>query len=149
MLENNWMRLLNKCMYVVTISFFNFPISKELYVFLKKRWPRPFKVYQALIICKKIAADDNAYLGWCWSKFWFFSYKRADFSVIVNISVKTLCDAIDTIFASFYIFYFFQIIMVSLFLLDMISILCLKMRNFSDLPIFQSKQRIIYCSLFC
>ena len=43
-----------------------------------------------------------------------FSYKRTDFSVIVNISVKTLwCHAIDTILEFFYISYFFQIIMVS------------------------------------
>ena len=41
-----------------------------------------------------------------------FSYKRADFSVIVNISVKTLWYN----FGNFYIFHFFQIIMVSLFL---------------------------------
>ena len=46
-----------------------------------------------------------------------FSHQRADFSVIVNISVKTLwCHAIDTIFCIFYIFHFFEIIMVSLFL---------------------------------
>ena len=53
-------------MYAVTISFFAFPVSKELYI--KKRRPRLFKLYQALFICKKLAADDDAYLGWGWSK---------------------------------------------------------------------------------
>ena len=46
--------------------FFTFPISKELYIFFfkKKRRPRIFKLYQALFICKKLAADDDGYLGW-------------------------------------------------------------------------------------
>ena len=48
--------------------FLTFPISKELNIFLKKRPPRIFKLYQALFICKKLAADDDAYLGWGWSK---------------------------------------------------------------------------------
>ena len=52
-------------MNAVTISFFTFPISKELYI-LKKRRPRLFKLYQALFICNKSAADDDAYLGWGW-----------------------------------------------------------------------------------
>ena len=37
MLENNWTRLLNKCMHVVTIYFFTFPPSKELQFFLKSK----------------------------------------------------------------------------------------------------------------
>ena len=41
-----------KCMYAVTIYFFTFPISKELY------------------ICKKLAADDDAYLAWSWLEIW-------------------------------------------------------------------------------
>ena len=55
-------------MYVVTLSFFNFPVSKEPYIFFKKRRPRLFKLYEALFICKKLEADDDAYLGWGWSK---------------------------------------------------------------------------------
>ena len=68
-------------MYVVT-----FPISKELYTFFKKkRRPRFFKLYQALFICKKLAADDDDALGWSRSKIWHFRTKKADFSLIVNI----------------------------------------------------------------
>ena len=48
------------------------------------------KLYQALFICKNIAADDDGYLGWSWSKGLTFLYKKADFSAIVNILVKTL-----------------------------------------------------------
>ena len=55
-------------MYAVTIMFFTFQISKELYIFLKKRQPRLFKLYQVLFIWKKIAAEDDDYLGWDWSK---------------------------------------------------------------------------------
>ena len=111
MLEYNWSRPLNKCMYAVTIYFFTFPISKGLYIFLKK------KRRSRLFTCQRLAADHDAMiLGLGLVKNLLFSYKRADFSVIVNISVKTLwCHAIDTIFAFFYVFHFFQIVMVSLF----------------------------------
>ena len=30
------------------------------------------KLYQALFVCKKLVADDDAYLRWGWSKFIFF-----------------------------------------------------------------------------
>ena len=127
-------------MYAVTIYNFTFPISKELYI-KRKRPPRLFKLYQALFIWKKLTADDDTYLGCNWSKK-FFSYKRADFSVIVNISVKTLwCYAVDAIFAFFYIFHFFQIILVSLFLAWNNELFI--MFKDSNLPTFHSKQNII------
>ena len=56
-------------MYAVTRCFFTFPISKELYI-KKKRRPRLFKLYQALFIWKKLAVDDDPYLG---LKFDFFA----------------------------------------------------------------------------
>ena len=37
------------------------------------------KLYQALFICKKLAADDDAYLGWGWSKRWLFRIKEMIF----------------------------------------------------------------------
>ena len=56
-------------MYAVTRCFFTFPISKELYILFKQnRRSRIFKLYQALFICKTLAADDDVYLGWGWSK---------------------------------------------------------------------------------
>ena len=53
-----------------TYLFFTFPIFKELYI--KKRPPWLFKLYQALFICKKLAADYDACLCWGWSKCWCF-----------------------------------------------------------------------------
>ena len=64
-------------MYAVTISFFAFPVSKELYI--KKRRPRLFKLYQALFICKKLAAEDDANLNWGWSKIWLCRIKELIF----------------------------------------------------------------------
>ena len=74
-----------------------------------------------------------------------FSYKRVDFTVIVNISVKTLwCHAIDTIFAFFIVSISFNSWWFLFFLFDMISVLqFLKIQTFSNLPIFNSKQNII------
>ena len=66
-------------MYAVTMSFFIFPISKELYIFLKKRQLRLFKLYQALFICKNLGADDDDYLGWGWSKILLFRTKELIF----------------------------------------------------------------------
>ena len=60
--------------------FFTFPISKELYIFLKKKWQtRLSKLYEALFIYKNLAADDYADLGWGWSKIWFFCTKELIF----------------------------------------------------------------------
>ena len=82
--------------------FFTFPIPKELYIFLKKRRTRLFKLYQASFICKNVAADDDAYLGWgCYSKHF-------------RQNIMTTCYS--CYFCIFYIANFFQIIMVSLFL---------------------------------
>ena len=103
MLEYNWTRLLNKYMYAATIYiFFSFQFLKN---------------YTSTIYLQKTSSRRWWLLGLGLVKNLTFSYKRADFSVTVNISVKTLwCHAIDTIFAFFYIFHFFQTIMVSLFL---------------------------------
>ena len=49
-------------MYAVTIIFLLFQYVKN-YTFKKKSRPRLFKLYQALFIRKRIAADDYAYLG--------------------------------------------------------------------------------------
>ena len=107
MLEYNLKQRLNKCMYAVTRHIFiTFPISKELYLFFLKNWQtRPFKLYEALFIYKNLAADDYAYLGWGWSKIWLFR-TRADFSVIINISIKTLWPR--AIFMLFLPFLYFQ-----------------------------------------
>ena len=58
---------------------YTFPISKELYIKKKKKQPQLFKLYQALFICKKLAADNDAYLGWSWSKIWLFGIKELIF----------------------------------------------------------------------
>ena len=94
-------------MYAVTRHIFiTFPISKELYLFFKKNGQtRLFKLYEALFIYKNLAADDYAYLGWGWSKIWLFR-TRADFSVIINISIKTLWPR--AIFMLFLPFLYFQ-----------------------------------------
>ena len=56
-------------MYTATTYCLTFPVSKELYIKKKKkRRPRLFKLYQALFIWKKLAVDDDAYLGWGYSK---------------------------------------------------------------------------------
>ena len=74
-------------------------------------------LYQALFICKKLGADNYAYLGWGYSKIWLFGIKD-DVSVIVNISFSQniMVQNYWYYFCIFYIFHFFQIIMVSLFL---------------------------------
>ena len=52
-------------MYAVTISFLLLEYLKYYTFSLeKKRQPRLFKLYQALFIYEKLAADDDAYLGW-------------------------------------------------------------------------------------
>ena len=47
--------------------FFTFPISKELN-FQKKNDEHGFLSYIKHYLSKKSAADDDAYLGWGWSK---------------------------------------------------------------------------------
>ena len=69
MLEYNWTRLLNKCMYAVATYFFLlFQYLTNYTFFFKKKRLRLFKLYQALFTSKKLAADDDAYLGLGWSK---------------------------------------------------------------------------------
>ena len=74
------------------------------------------KLYQVLFICKELAADDDACLGWGWPKTWLFRIKEMIFCNSKHFNQNIMCCAIDTIFPFFYIFHFFQIIMVSLFL---------------------------------
>ena len=104
MFECNWTWLLYKCVYAATRCFFTFPISKEkehLKNILKKDeygFSSYTKHYQ------KISSRRWWQLGLGLVKNVTFSYRRADFSVIVNISVKTLRrHAIHTIF-EFFIF---------------------------------------------
>ena len=73
-----------------------------------------YQLYQALFICKRLTADDDAWLGLV--KNFTFSYKRADFSLIVTFQSKHYDVMLFIHFSIFYIFHFFQIIMVSLFL---------------------------------
>ena len=48
-------------MHGVTISFFTFPISKELYIFLKKKDDHGFLSYSKYYLsAKKLAADDDS-----------------------------------------------------------------------------------------
>ena len=64
--------------------FLTFPISKELYIKKKRRRPCLFKLYHVVLIGKKLATWVAA-----GQKIDFF-VQKADFSVIVNISVKIL-----------------------------------------------------------
>ena len=60
-LKKSWIQLETtpKCMHVVTKYFIFFRISKELYIFFKKWQAQLFKLYQALFIWKKLAADND------------------------------------------------------------------------------------------
>ena len=53
-------------MYAVTIYFFTFPTSKELYIFLKKDDHSFLSYTKHYLSAKKLAADNDAYLGWGW-----------------------------------------------------------------------------------
>ena len=64
MLEYKWTQLSNKCMHAVTKYFFTFSISNELYIFFKKNDELLIKLYQILFIYKKLAENDDDYLGW-------------------------------------------------------------------------------------
>ena len=135
MVEYSGARLLNKCMYAVTICFFTFPISKELYIFLKKKKTMTFYVIPRTIYLYKISSRGWCLLGLSLVK--KFSYERADFCVMENISVKNIMmSCYWHYFCIFYIFHFFQIRMVSFFLAwhDRYFIM-LKVRAFSNLPI--------------
>ena len=66
MLEYNWARLMNKCMHAVITYCFTFLISEELYI--TKMMNTLLKLYQALFMYKKLAADDDTFLSWGWSK---------------------------------------------------------------------------------
>ena len=112
MLKYNLIRLLSKCIHAVTWLFF-FVLSQ----YTLKNMTR------------------TAFLGLV--KNLTFFYKRADFPVIVNISIKTLWRrAIHAILAFFHIFNFFQIVMVSLFLACHDQYLIM----FKDLNVFESFQ---------
>ena len=114
MLEYNRTRLLNKCMHAVTRHCFTFPISDELYIFLKKWWIWLLKLYQILFIYKKLAADDDAFLSWGWSKVWLFWSKELIFCNSKYFLQKIMTPCYPYHFCIFYIFDFFQIITVSL-----------------------------------
>ena len=71
------------------IFFFTFSISKN-YRFLKQMTNTAFHntIIPSTIYLQELAAFDDAYLSWGWSKIWL--YERDDSSAIVNIFVKTL-----------------------------------------------------------
>ena len=99
--------------FINQIYFCFFQYVKNYTLFFLKMWRTwLFKLELALFIYKKLASYDDAYLGWRWSKIWLFRIKRADFSVIVNNSVKAI---LFMLFLYFLYFQFFQIIIVSLF----------------------------------
>ena len=104
-----------------------------------------FKLYLALSIYQKLAADDDAYLGWVWSKIWPFHTKELIFFGIVNILVKALWR--HAIYAFFFFsychFFFSNHNALPLLFLAMISILCLKILTFSTWTIFHSRQSMI------
>ena len=83
--------------------------------FLKKRRPRLFELYQGLFIRKKLAADDDAYLGCGWSKIWLFRIKSWFFCNGKHFSQNIMIPCYWH-YNIFYVFNFFQIIKVSLFL---------------------------------
>ena len=93
--------------------FFAFPISKELLI-KKKRRPQLFKLHQALFIYK-LAADKDGCLGWGWSKVWLVVQKSWFFCNSKHFS-QNMTPCYLYYFCIFFIFHFFQIIMVSLFL---------------------------------
>ena len=104
-------------MYAVTrCVFFTLPISKELNIFLKKGRTRLFKLYQALLIYKKLVADDDGYWVGAGRKFDFFVQKHWLFCNSKHYSQNIMTPCYSYYFCVFYIFHFFQIIMVSLFL---------------------------------
>ena len=51
------------------------------------------KLYQVLFICKELAADDDACLGWGWPKTWLFRIKEMIFcnSKHFNQNIMMLC----------------------------------------------------------
>ena len=105
-----------------------------------------FKLYLALSISKKLAADDDAYLGWVWSKIGLFHTKELTFfwnSKYFSKNIMTSC------YLCYFCFFFHIVIFFSnhnafpLLFLAMISILCLKILTFSNLTIFHSRQSMI------
>ena len=123
-LEYNLTRFLNKCMHAVTrLFFFTFPISKELYIFWKKNDKHGFLSYPKHYLSTKKSSRRWCLLGLGLVKSLTFSYKRADFSVIVNISVKALWrHAIHAIFPFFIFSIPFKSWWFLSFLLPMINI---------------------------
>ena len=65
-------------MYAVTMFFFLLFQYLQNYTFFLRQ-PRLFKLYQALFIWKKLATDDDAYLGWDWSKILLFCIEELIF----------------------------------------------------------------------
>ena len=65
------------------------------------------KLYQALFICKKLAADDDAYLGWGWSKIWLFCIKSWFFCISKHFSQNIMMPCYWYYFCIFSIFNFF------------------------------------------
>ena len=120
-------------MYAVTRLSFTFPKSKQLYAFFKKNDSHSYP--------KHYLFTKKCLLGLGLVKHLTFLYKKADFSVIVNILVKHYDAVLFKLLLHFYIFHFFQ---KSFFFArhDQYFWYCLKTQTFSNLPIFHSKQII-------
>ena len=87
-------------MYAVTRLSFTFPKSKQLYAFFKKNDSHSYT--------KHYLFTKKCLLGLGLVKHLTFLYKKADFSVIVNILVKHYDAVLFKLLLHFYIFHFFQ-----------------------------------------
>ena len=92
------------------IFLFTFPISKELYIFLKKEDDHGFLSYTKHYISLK---PLSTYLDWGWSKIWLFLIKSCNSK---HFSQNLMMPCYWYYFSIFYIYHFFQMIMFSLFL---------------------------------
>ena len=91
-----------------------------------------------------LAAEDDAYLGWSWSKILLFRTKELIFCNSKHFLQKTMTPCYSCHFWIFYIFNLFQIIMLSLFhaYYDQYSIM-FKDSNVFEFTNFPFKQNII------
>ena len=117
MLEYNWTRLLNKCIHAVTRYFFLlFQYLMNYTFFLKKDDDHGFLSYTKYYLSKKNSSRRWCRLGLRLVKNLTFSYKIAVFCNSKHFLQKIMTPCYSYHFCIFYIFNFFQVIMVSLFL---------------------------------
>ena len=125
--------------------FLLFQYLKNYTLFFKKKMTTVFYVIPSTIYLQKISSGQW-WLLWlvAGQKFDFFVQKSWFFCNSKHFSQNIMMPCYWYYFCVFYIFHFFQIIMVSHFLAwpDQCFIM-FKIRTFSNLPIFHSKQSII------